>query len=102
MLETSVALPTKNLNTTVAIRPLCSPRIGRLSFKGQNALSRFINNDTRLVCAPLPEGSILVQFYCCFPIKRIWNEFGIIGGRGPRIQAGAPEGGPAAGGVPGV
>ena len=52
--------------------------------------------------SPLPEGSILVQFYCCFPITRIWNEFGIIGGRGPRIQAGAPEGGPAAGGVPGV
>jgi hypothetical protein len=52
--------------------------------------------------SPLPQGSILVQFYCCFPIKRIWNEFGIIGGRGPRIQAGAPEGGPAAGGVPGV
>jgi len=49
MLETSVALPTKNL----AIRPLRSPRIGRLSFKGQNALSRFINNDPRLVCVPI-------------------------------------------------
>ena len=37
-----------------------------------------------------------------FPITSIWKEFGIIGGRGPRIHGGALEGGPAAGVVPGV
>jgi hypothetical protein len=33
------------------------------------------------------------------PITSIWNECGIMGGRGPRIQAGAPGGGPPAGGA---
>src|ERR1700693_1551624 len=33
------------------------------------------------------------------PITSIWKECGIMGGRGPRIQAGAPGGGPPAGGV---
>jgi len=28
-----------------------------------------------------------------FPITRIWKELGIMGVRGPRIQAGAPGGG---------
>jgi len=34
------------------------------------------------------------------PITSIWKECGIIGARGPRIQAGALGGGPLAGGVP--
>ena len=39
---------------------------------------------------PLREAQYRFSFATYFPITRIWKEFGIIGGRGPRIQAGVP------------